>query len=187
MRRLRLRWPPSFWTRVVLGLALALGLGRAAPVVGADTLAGNSVYLPVMMKDSPPSTATQVVILTNQERANVGCPALTLNSKLTTAAQNHTADMALNDFFSHTSPGGATLASRLSAVGYAYWSAAENIAAGYGTPASVVAGWMNSSGHRANMLNCNFTEIGVGYYYLASDGGSVNYHHYWTQDFGKPR
>jgi len=140
-----------------------------------------------MMKDSPPSMATQVVILTNQERANAGCPALAINSQLTTAAQNHTVDMALNDFFSHTSPGGSTLSSRLAAAGYRYWSAAENIAAGYSTPASVVAGWMNSSGHRANILNCSYTEIGVGYYYLANDTGGVNYHSYWTQDFGRPR
>lgn len=185
--RLRPRQLQKSWTRAVLGLLLVLGLGRAGPAASAESLANTTVYLPLMMKDSPPSTATQVVSLTNQERANAGCPALAINSKLTTAAQNHTVDMALNDFFSHTSPGGSTLSSRLAAVGYSYWSAAENIAAGYSTPASVVAGWMNSPGHRANILNCSFTEIGVGYYYLASDTGSVNYHSYWTQDFGRPR
>jgi uncharacterized protein YkwD len=54
----------------------------------------------------------------------------------------------------------------------------------------VMVGWMNSSGHRANILNCNYTEIGIGYYYQADDtypGGSWGYRHYWTQDFGKPR
>lgn len=60
----------------------------------------------------------------------------------------------------------------------------ENIAAGYSTPEAVVEGWKNSSGHRANLLNPNFTELGVGYYYLANDTGSVNYNRYWTQVFG---
>ena len=48
-------------------------------------------------------------------------------------------------------------------------------------------GWMGSAGHRANILNCSFRDIGVGYTYLANDTGQVNYHHYWTQDFGAPR
>jgi uncharacterized protein YkwD len=55
------------------------------------------------------------------------------------------------------------------------------------TPEGVVAGWMNSPGHRANILNPALKEIGVGYYFLAEDTGEVNYHHYWTQVFGTPR
>ncbi|UBF24763.1 CAP domain-containing protein [Kovacikia minuta CCNUW1] len=60
----------------------------------------------------------------------------------------------------------------------------ENIAAGYSTPEQVVQGWINSPGHRANLLNPSYTELGIGYYYLANDTGSVNYKSYWTQDFG---
>ena len=63
----------------------------------------------------------------------------------------------------------------------------ENIAAGYASPEAVMSGWMNSSGHRANILNCNFTEIGVGYAYAANDPGTIQYRHYWTQVLAKPR
>ena len=129
----------------------------------------------------------QVVVLTNQERAKAGCPALTVSSQLTEAAEGHSADMAINDYFSHYSLDGRTPWDRIKETGYTYSMAAENIAAGYTTPAAVVQGWMNSDGHRANILNCGLTEIGVGYVYLANDTGSVNYRHYWTQVFATPK
>ena len=72
-------------------------------------------------------------------------------------------------------------------AGYQWSGAGENIAAGYASPEDVMDGWMNSQGHRANILNCAFRDIGVGYVYLANDTGQVNYRHYWTQDFGTPR
>jgi uncharacterized protein YkwD len=131
--------------------------------------------------------ATQVVNLTNAERANHGCPALTISPLLTQAAQDHSEDMALNDYFDHDSLDGRTPWDRIRATGYDFWTAAENIAAGYSTPASVVAGWMNSSGHRANILDCDLEEIGVGYYYLANDTGEENWYHYWTQVFASPK
>ncbi|MDJ0690009.1 MAG: CAP domain-containing protein [Xenococcaceae cyanobacterium MO_188.B32] len=71
-------------------------------------------------------------------------------------------------------------------TGYQYSTAAENIAAGYQTPEAVVEAWMGSAGHRANILNPDLTEIGVGYEYLANDTGSVNYNSYWTTTFGTP-
>ncbi|MBN1249148.1 MAG: CAP domain-containing protein [Anaerolineae bacterium] len=135
----------------------------------------------------PPDFATEVVILTNAERAKAGCPALAISPQLTQAAQDHSTDMAINDYFSHYSLDGRTPWDRIRATGYSYARAAENIAAGYNSPASVVAGWMNSDGHRANILNCALTEIGVGYTYLSPDIGSVNYHHYWTQVFATPQ
>ena len=92
--------------------------------------------------------------------------------------------MALQDFFSHTGIDGSTMTQRIGVAGYQFSSAAENIAAGYTTPEEVVGGWMNSPGHRANILNPNLTEIGVGYYCLETDPGTLNYNHYWTQDFG---
>ena len=76
---------------------------------------------------------------------------------------------------------------RIAAINYEYYSATENIAAGYTTPEAVVEDWMNSDGHRDNILNCNLQEIGVGHYYLANDSGSVNYHHYWTQILATPQ
>ena len=130
--------------------------------------------------------AQQVVNIVNQERANAGCAPLTINQQLTTAAQGHSNDMALNDFFSHTGSDGSSPWERMNNAGYQFSYAAENIAAGYPTPQAVVNGWMDSPGHRANILNCILEDTGVGYYYLANDTGTTNYHHYWTQVFGTP-
>lgn len=133
------------------------------------------------------SEAAQVVELVNNERAQAGCPPLQISSQLAAAALGHSKDMADNDYFSHTSLDGRAFWQRIEAQGYSFWSAGENIAAGYQTPAAVMAGWMDSSGHRANILDCDFKDIGVGYYYLANDSGDLNYRHYWTQDFGTRR
>ena len=126
------------------------------------------------------SFATQVIKLTNAERAKVGCKALKSNSLLKSAAQKHSVDMAKKDYFSHTGKDGRSPFQRMTDAGYTFTAAAENIAAGQRTPADVVKGWMNSKGHRENIQNCTYTEIGVGY----ARGGS--YGTYWTQDFGKP-
>ena len=126
----------------------------------------------------------QVVDLTNIERAKEGLQPLKLNDRLLDAAQDHSNDMARNDFFNHTGADGLTVGDRVRASGYQYSTAGENIAAGQTTAAQVVEGWMNSPGHRANILNPNYTEIGVGYEYLQNDTGSVNHNHYWTQVFG---
>ena len=124
--------------------------------------------------------ASQVVKLTNAERTKAGCKSLKSNADLKSAAQKHSADMAKQDYFSHTGKDGRSPFDRMADAGYSFTAAAENIAAGQRTPADVVKGWMNSEGHKANILNCTYTEIGVGY----AKGGS--YGTYWTQDFGKP-
>jgi uncharacterized protein YkwD len=126
------------------------------------------------------SFASQVIKLTNRERAKSGCKPLKSNSLLKSAAQAHSGDMAKKDYFSHTGKDGRSPFDRMTDAGYSYTAAAENIAAGQRTPADVVKGWMNSAGHKKNILNCTYTEIGVGY----AKGGS--YGTYWTQDFGKP-
>ncbi|MEG4007177.1 CAP domain-containing protein [Microcoleus sp. Pol11C1] len=125
----------------------------------------------------------RVLELTNLERSKLGLSPLTLNTQLLNAAENHSQNMALQDFFSHTGKDGSSLGSRISATGYQFSAAAENIAAGYSTPEQVVSSWMNSSGHRANILNPNLKEIGIGYYFLADDTGTENWNHYWTQVF----
>jgi serralysin len=125
----------------------------------------------------------RVLELTNIERSKLGFSPLTFNTQLLNAAANHSQNMALQDFFSHTGKDGSSLASRITATGYQFSAAAENIAAGSSTPEQVVSSWMNSSGHRANILNPNLKEIGIGYYFLADDTGSVNFNHYWTQVF----
>lgn len=154
---------PAATTRVHLPLVIVPG---ATGNSGADTL---------------PSLAQQVVDLTNQHRVAAGCAPLTVSPQLTTAAAAHSQDMATNNFFSHTGSDGSTPWDRIRRTGYTYSTAAENIAAGYRTAEQVVQGWYSSSGHRANMLNCNLREIGVAY----ADGGS--YGRYWTQVFATPR
>jgi uncharacterized protein YkwD len=116
----------------------------------------------------------QVVTLTNQQRAAAGCGALRTDPELTAAAQKHSEDMSARDYFDHDTPDGRTPWDRIEAQGYAQPSA-ENIAMGYPTPEAVMAGWMDSPGHKANILNCDSKAIGVGYDATGD---------YWTQDFG---
>ena len=126
----------------------------------------------------------QVVELTNIERAKANLQPLKLNDKLSNAAEDHSNDMAQDNFFSHTGVDGSTVSDRVKNNGYEYSRVGENIAAGQTSAAEVVEGWMNSPGHRANILNPNYAEIGVGYEYLENDTGSSNYNQYWTQVFG---
>ncbi|GGT92911.1 CAP domain-containing protein [Actinomadura citrea] len=117
-----------------------------------------------------------VVSLTNAERAKHGCPALRTDARLATAARKHSADMAANNYFDHTSRNGDSPWKRMEDAGYSS-PGAENIAKGYPTASAVVKGWMDSPGHRANILNCGLRAIGVG---MASGSGGP----LWTQDFG---
>ena len=116
----------------------------------------------------------EVVRLVNVERAKNGLGALTLNAKLSDVARAKSQDMRDKGYFSHTSPTYGSPFDMMSKFGISYRTAGENIAMGYSTPQAVVTGWMNSSGHRANILNGSFTQIGVGY--VASGN-------YWTQMF----
>ncbi|MCY7402002.1 MAG: CAP domain-containing protein [Nocardioides sp.] len=114
----------------------------------------------------------------NAARADAGCGALSTDGALTAAAQGHSADMAANDYFSHTSQDGRSFGDRIRAAGYGGGAIAENIAAGQSSASSVMASWMDSAGHRANILNCSYSHIGVG----VAQGGSMGT--YWTQTFG---
>ncbi|MEM9002637.1 MAG: CAP domain-containing protein [Cyanobacteria bacterium P01_F01_bin.86] len=127
----------------------------------------------------------EVLALTNEFRAQNGIAALSLNAELTDAAQFQAEHMALNDYFDHASPTGeSTLGGRLQSVEYSASLVAENIAVVYTSAESVVNGWMASSTHRNNILNPDFTELGVGYFFLEEDTGSTNHHDYWVQVFG---
>jgi hypothetical protein len=127
----------------------------------------------------------EVVKLTNEFRAQNGLGPLSIDVDLAETAQGHSEDMAYQDFFSHTGLDGSKPWDRAKDAGYESITVGENIAAGYATPQSVVQGWINSDGHRANMLNTRYNEIGVGYFYLQNDTGKINYRSYWTQVFGK--
>ncbi|MFL9458673.1 MULTISPECIES: CAP domain-containing protein [Nostocales] len=128
----------------------------------------------------------RIVELTNTQRRQAGLPELRFNPVLAAAAQKHSVDMALEDFFSHNSPDGSKVSDRAKAEGYPSAFVGENIYAGGSEPEDAFKGWMNSQGHRNNILNPQYKEIGVGYYFLANDTGNVNYKHYWTQCFGSP-
>ena len=117
---------------------------------------------------------TEVVRLVNVERSKNGLPPLTQDWELCRVARYKSQDMRDRNYFSHTSPTYGSPFQMMKSFGINYRTAGENIAKGYKTPAAVVNGWMNSSGHRANILNSSFTHIGVGY---VANGS------YWTQMF----
>ena len=132
----------------------------------------------------------QVLVLINQQRAaGATCggtpyPAvgpLYMNANLRVAAQNHSFDMATQNYFSHTSLDGRTFDQRIFNAGYSgAYPLGENIAAGQTTPSSVVGAWMASAGHCTNIMNGSFNSAGVGYAFNSSS----TYSHYWTMDFG---
>lgn len=116
----------------------------------------------------------EVVRLVNLERAKAGLSPLEYDWQLSRVARYKSEDMQKNKYFSHTSPTYGSPFNMMKSFGISYKTAGENIAKGYQTPSAVVNGWMNSKGHRANILNSSFTHIGVGY--VASGN-------YWTQMF----
>ncbi|MCC6148226.1 MAG: hypothetical protein IT308_11755 [Anaerolineaceae bacterium] len=119
--------------------------------------------------------------LINQERANQGLSSLNWQSQLAAAARLHSTDMACKNFFSHTGSNGSTFDQRIRAQGYSFSYAAENRAAGGGSQVAFNS-WMNSPGHRTNMLNPNLSEIGIGYMF----NSGAAYGSYFTADFGAP-
>ncbi len=116
----------------------------------------------------------EVIRLVNEIRVKNGLKELKYNWELSRVARYKSQDMKDNKYFSHTSPVYGSPFEMIKNFGITYRSAGENIARGQTTPESVVNAWMNSSGHRANILNSSFTQIGVGY---VADGS------YWTQMF----
>jgi uncharacterized protein YkwD len=138
--------------------------------------------------DPPPATdpapteaevaEAKVLEITNQERAANGCGALVFDARLAKSARGHSEDMAAQDYFDHKSKDGRTFVDRIKAAGYPS-PGAENIAAGQQTPEAVMKGWMESPGHRANILNCGLKALGVG----VGKGGKFGI--YWTQNFGR--
>ena len=122
----------------------------------------------------------EVLRLVNAQRSVHGCGALASNAVLLAVARAHSADMATKGYFDHTSPDGRSPFDRMRAAGYRGNLMGENIAAGQRTAAAVMTAWMNSPGHRANILNCGYKVIGIG----VATRSSSPYGIYWTQDFG---
>jgi uncharacterized protein YkwD len=162
-------------------------LRSGASVPGAPLLLLLLAALPAAAQTTPaplgcPAGFERTVVeLVNRERTSRGLTPLEPDVRLMEAAQLHSADMATSDFLSHEGSDGSRPGDRIEAAGYDDWRAwGENAAAGYPTPTAVVAGWMGSTGHRANILDPGFEHIGVGYRYAAG----TSWGHYWTQDFG---
>ncbi len=123
----------------------------------------------------------EVLRLTNAFRVKNGVDPVRNDANLNAAAEDHSRDMAAGDYFRHSA-----LPGQITQHGYDPDGWGENIAAGYPTPKAVVDGWINSPGHRANLLREDFEHIGIGYHYKPGDGGAAPYGHYWTQVFGVP-
>ncbi|WP_345043883.1 CAP domain-containing protein [Streptomyces sannanensis] len=143
-------------------------LGRPAPARGAAA--------PVRANGQS-SYVRQVIALLNREREKHGCGPLRADSHLRTAAQRHSDDMAARGFFSHTNPDGTDPGRRITVTGYEWSTYGENIAVGQKSPEQVMKSWMDSPGHRANILNCAFKDVGIGIHF--GPGGP-----WWTQNFG---
>jgi uncharacterized protein YkwD len=126
--------------------------------------------------------AQQSIELVNQERDRVGLPPLAADPPLSKVAQAHSQAMATRGFYGHIDPEGRDVAGRLAAIGYPTLASAENIARGQASPVAVVAGWMASPGHRANILNANLRLLGAGYAFA----DAPPYYHYWTHVFATP-
>ncbi|MEC0242922.1 CAP domain-containing protein [Paenibacillus dokdonensis] len=130
------------------------------PSTGSGTTSNQSSY------------AAEVIKLVNQERAKAGLKALTENTKLSGMAMDKAKDMNNNNYFDHNSPTYGSPFDMMKKYGISFSYAGENIAKGQKTPSDVMTAWMNSEGHRANILNSNYTTIGVAYY-----------NGYWVQEF----
>ncbi|SNX56207.1 uncharacterized protein YkwD [Streptomyces sp. TLI_55] len=155
---------------------------HAGLAYAADHRSGDLYWTALWARPLTPAelarTASEVVDRTNGERTRHGLPPLTVDPRLTAAAQAHSTDMIARAFYSHTAPDGSKPWDRAAAAGASRRSIGENIACGQRSPAEVVECWMNSPGHRANILKPDFTHIGIGF----AGGGPAGT--YWTQLFG---
>lgn len=178
-----LRYATTVLMAMVLAVA-AIGLSAlwSQTAEAADTVTVTGCTGTPVVLDANEKT---MLDLHNNQRANSGLRKLCVHPALQRAAEAHSQDMIDNDYFSHTSQDGTTFAQRIKREGYNYRTAGENIAWGsgsLGSPDNIFNNWMNSSGHRANILNKNFREVGIG----AATGTYKSYAGatMWTADFG---
>ncbi|WP_436701080.1 CAP domain-containing protein [Nocardioides sp. BYT-33-1] len=165
---------------LVVVVPLPAAAGAAAPdmaatvAAGAPGSAGDGEDLVLV-----PDLEQRVLRIVNRHRAEAGCPAVRPHRRLRQAARAHTVAMAAARTMAHYLPGEPTLGQRATAAGYRDWRRlAENIATGYATPGAVMRAWMESPGHRANIMDCGLRELGVG---VVRQGPRL----WWTQDFGR--
>lgn len=137
---------------------------------------------PVVKEPQLEQIVIDILNLTNAERQKAGLSNLKIHNEVQTLAMLKAKDLHVNHYFDHISPVYGSPFEMMENAGLAYKTAGENIAAGYPTAEAVVNGWMNSPGHRANILNANYTHIGIGYYKANSGYGT-----YYVQMFFTPR
>jgi uncharacterized protein YkwD len=175
--------------RTLASLAL-LGAALVLPATAAHAATcANADTVPATGNEAQIGQAT--LCLLNQQRAAANLPALTENAQLDTSSAAFSKQMVAGGFFDHTSPDGTTVVDRLTQVGYlpgeGPWSAGENIAWGQGTlatPSSIMTAWMNSAGHRENILSAGYSDIGLGVAIGTPVGGTIAGATY-TTDFGR--
>jgi uncharacterized protein YkwD len=146
------------------------------PLVAALVVLGCAVPVSAAQAGTAADETDKVVALVNEEREEAGCSPVTVDARLTDAAQDHSQDQADMGKMTHTGSDGSTVGKRATRAGYEWRKIGENVASGTTSPERAMQLWMNSSAHRANIVNCAFRHIGVG-----RVGGC------WTQDFGTPR
>jgi uncharacterized protein YkwD len=174
-------------TTLLIATTLAAGLATAGPAAAADCTGADAT--PGTVSAKVLSSAT--LCLLNEQRAHYGLGPLKAQRSLAKAATHFSDEMVVHKFFNHVSPGGSTLVSRLKKVRYTSsaraWSIGENIAWGTNsesTPAAIVDAWMHSAGHKANILDHSFKEIGIGIADGAPVDTSASIGATYTTDFG---
>lgn len=131
------------------------------------------------------ASGTRLIDYINAARIQNGLPAVPVHMRLSLAAVTHARDMAENDFVDHKGSDGSDFKDRVTRAGYAWTLVAENVAAGQPTVQAVIRDWMDSPGHRVNILNEEIREIGAGHVAVPNFGGGANYTHYWVVIFAR--
>jgi uncharacterized protein YkwD len=152
------------------------------PTATSSTPAPSTTSTSTANESEPSAYEAEVLRLTNVERRKAGCGPLSTDANLTVSAGRHAEDMVARHFFDHVNPDGQDPFERMAAAGFHGSAMAENIAMGYDSPQAAVDGWMNSDGHRKNILNCGYNRLGVGY-----DPGRIQDGYAsgsWVQNFG---
>ncbi|WP_198170721.1 CAP domain-containing protein [Actinoplanes awajinensis] len=154
-------------------------LARAA----ADPIAASRTAVTAESVSASPLSPVQqqILALVNQQRVKAGCGAVTLDRRLIEAANRHAADMAKRAYFDHASPNGQKAGDRVENSGYHWRFYGENIAKGQDSPWAAMVAWMDSPGHRENILDCKLDQMGIG---LALGHDKTPY---WVQDFATPQ
>ncbi|MFC6565202.1 CAP domain-containing protein [Actinoplanes utahensis] len=176
---------------VVLGAAVLMAAAQQANALemrqvsdsGVDPIVASRTAVTAASVSTSPQAPVQqqVLALVNRHRRAAGCATITVDQRLIAAASRHAGDMARRGYFDHESPGGERAGNRVSDAGYVWSRYGENIARGQDSPFEVMTDWMNSPGHRENIVDCRLDQMGVGLA-LSSDGTP-----YWVQEFATPR